>query len=203
MLVKWRVVRAILSVLLFGTTIAVPLDAQNPMPQLPNAHSLGIQNQELVIQLLQPISTDHSHNGDVFSSGVLLPDNLKGALVEGKVTKVTPARRRRKAEIQFAFYALVIQNQNYALVAELEGVTNSRGVKDVDEEGQVIGKTSRKKTAFEIAACTAGAATCWKLSGSPACLLIAAACYGITQTVVTNGSNVEFQPGCQFTIRVR
>lgn len=191
------------AILLLVVTSAPRVEGQNSMPQLPNADSLGLANQELVLDLLGPISTRNSKKGDKFSAKVLLPVRLKDAIVEGEVTRVVPAKRRKKATIQFEFYGLVVGNQTYSLAADLEGVANSKGVKNVDDEGQVIGTTSHKKEVFEIAVCAAGAGTCYAYTHSPLCLIIAAGCYAITQTVVTNGSTVDFQPGSQFTIRVR
>jgi len=105
------------------------------------------------------------------------------------------------------FDSLSFGGRTLSVAAVLEDVSNSKGVKNVDEEGRVIGKTSNKKrvgsviggalTGALIGAMSAGGVGAAVGAGAGAGAGLAV---GLTMT--TTGSQIEFRPGSIFTLKI-
>src|SRR2546426_3806815 len=105
---------------------------------------LGSQNVLLTVKLLSPISTVTSNNDDKFTALVEAPPAYEGAILQGKITSVKKPKKgvaKGKPEIAFQFESITFNEKTAAITADLKEVVNSKGVKGVDEEGQVIGTT--------------------------------------------------------------
>jgi hypothetical protein len=188
--------------------VAAPLCAQTS-PE-PDARPLGLQSVGFIAKLLSPISTKTSNQGDMFTAIVEEPSQYQGAVLEGKITKLKKPRkgtRKGKAEIAFEFDTLTFNSKSSAVTADLKGVQNSKGVRSVDEEGRVIGRTSNKKRALATLAGGALGASIGALAGGAqgaatggAIGLAAGLALGLTMT--TAGSDLEFLPGSRFTLNV-
>jgi hypothetical protein len=176
--------------------------------QIPQNQSFGLHNVEFVVKLLSPINTSTARAGDAFTASVDTPSEYRGAAIEGRITKLRKAKRAGgKAEVQFQFETLTYNSRTGRISAELHSVVNSKGMKNVDEEGRIIGKTSKKK---RIGATVGGAALggiIGAVAGGASGAAIGAAAgaagglmVGVTMT--TSGSNIEFGPGSIFTLRV-
>lgn len=169
--------------------------------------SLGLNNAMFIVKLLTPISTKTANRGDTFTTEVLSPANFRGGLIKAKVTKVQRPRRRRKAEISFAFDKLDFRGEEYLINANVQSVTNSKGVKNVDDEGEVIGKSSKKKVLASIFTGIVTGGVYGKLRGGNKdavkdATLGAMAGYLFATIFTTSGSNIEFVPGATFTLVV-
>lgn len=170
--------------------------------------ALGLKEAEFTVKLLSPISTKTSQKGDTFSAQVISPVQYQNGVVEGKITNVKKAKKGGgKSEILFAFHSLTIGTLTYPVVADLKGVTNSQGVKEVDEEGRAIGRTSnRKKAASAAAGAAIGALIGGLAGGSKGAAIGAAAGAGagllFAVTLTTSGSEMEFAPGSLFALLV-
>ena len=195
--------------LLFITVgVAATLSAQTP-PE-PQTQALGLQHVSLVAKLLSPISTKTSNEGDMFTAIVEEPTQYQGAVLEGKVTKLKRPKKgtgKGKAELAFEFDTITFNSTSAPVTVDLKEVQNSKGVKAVDEEGRVIGKTSNKKRAFAALAGGALGAGIGALAGGAqgaakggAIGLAAGLALGLTMT--TAGSDLEFLPGSHFTLDV-
>src|ERR1017187_6031194 len=139
--------------LLFITLLLVVVTASAPAQVQP----LGLKHATFVVKLTSPISTSPSSPGDTFAALVESPSECQGAVFVGRITKLKKPKKgvgKGKAEIAFQFDALTAQGNTHPVIADLKDVTNSKGIKSVDEEGQVIGKTSNKK---RVGAAAAGA----------------------------------------------
>jgi hypothetical protein len=171
------------------------------------APPLGLKNTEMVVRLMSPISTKTSRAGEKFTAEVITPQLFAGAFVEGQIASIKTAKNREKAEVSFQFETLTIQNVAHPIEADLKQVANSQGVKDVDDEGHAIGKSSKKK-ALESAligsaiggilgGATGGAkgAAVGAGAGAGAGLLFAI-------KFTTSGSQIEFAPGSTLTLDV-
>ena len=171
------------------------------------APPLGLKNTEMVVRLMSPISTKTSRAGEKFTAQVITPQLFAGAFVEGQIASIKTAKNREKAEVSFQFETLTIQNVAHPIEADLKQVANSQGVKDVDDEGHAIGKSSKKK-ALESAligsaiggilgGATGGAkgAAIGAGAGAGAGLLFAI-------KFTTSGSQIEFAPGSTLTLDV-
>jgi hypothetical protein len=194
--------------LLLIAGVAAILSAQTPPVSQPQA--LGLQHVSFVAKLLSPISTKTSNQGDMFTAIVEDPSQYQGAVLEGKITKLKKPKKgtgKGKAEIAFEFDTITFNSKSAPVTVDLKEVQNSQGVKAVDEEGRVIGKTSNKKRALTALAGGALGAGIGALAGGAqgavkggAIGLAAGLALGLTMT--TAGSDLEFLPGSHFTLDV-
>ena len=194
--------------ILIVTGVAASLSAQTPPEPQPQA--LGLQHVSFVAKLLSPISTKTSNQGDMFTAIVEDPSQYQGAVLEGKITKLKKPKKgtgKGKAEIAFEFDTITFNSKSAPVTVDLKEVQNSQGVKAVDEEGRVIGKTSNKKRALTALAGGALGAGIGALAGGAqgavkggAIGLAAGLALGLTMT--TAGSDLEFLPGSHFTLDV-
>lgn len=176
-------------------------------PASPEPPPLGLKDLLMQVKLMSPISTKTCKAGDRFSAQVLQPTPYAGAIVEGHIGTIKTARNHQKAEISFQFETLTFQSATHRIQADLREVANSQGVKNVDEEGHVIGKSSKKKAMESaligsalggILGATLGGARGAAIgagAGAGAALLFAI-------TFTTSGSQMEFAPGSTFTLDV-
>ena len=183
-----------------------------------SAHALAqgqVQRPELkhvsfIVRLTAPISTKTSNAGDTFAALVEAPAQYQGAVFSGRVTSVQKPKKgvgKGKAQIAFRFDSLTAAGNTFPVTADVKDVVNSKGVKSVDDEGQVIGKTSNNK---RVAAAATGAGLGLLIGGlaggakgaavGGAAGLGAGVAIGLTMT--TTGTELEFLPGSQFTLDV-
>jgi hypothetical protein len=168
-----------------------------------------IKKQQFVVNLTSPISTKNSKEGDTFTAVVLEPAEYKDAVMEGKITKVEPAKNMEspKSHIMFGFTTLTVGDTTYKVQADLKEVTNSKGTDKVDEEGQVIAKGNGGKRAMGAAGGAGlGAVAGGMLGGGWGALAGAAAGgalgYVVALDVTSSSQNIEFYPGSHFTLEV-
>jgi hypothetical protein len=169
-----------------------------------------LHNQQFVVKLLSPLSTKTSRQGDAFSALVNSPPQFQGGILEGRITTLNKAQKgmgKDKAEILFEFDSLTFSGQTGPVAAELHDVSNSKGVKDVDEEGRIIGKSSNKKRILSTALGAGGGAIIGGLTGGAAGAAIggaagAAAGLAIGLKMTTAASDIELQPGSMFTLTI-
>ena len=159
------------------------------------------------VRLLSPISTKTSQKGDRFSAQVLKPNGFANAVIEGHINSVKRAAKRDKAEISFAFETITFHGVAYLIRADLKDVANSSGVKNVDEEGRAIGKSSKKKAVESAAVASAvGGILGGVLAGGRGAAIgsTAGAAAGLLFAIkfTTSGSDMEFAPGSQFVLDV-
>ncbi len=170
----------------------------------------GLQNTQMVVKLLSPVSTKTAQEGYAFTAVVEQPPEYQGGIVEGRITHLKRPEKgtgKGKAEIQFQFETLTFKNRTEHIRADLKDVMNSQGKRKVDEEGNVIGVTSNKKRAlFAALGAAAGAATGAAVGGGRGAVVGAAAggaaglILGLKMT--TAASDIEFKPGSLFTLMV-
>jgi hypothetical protein len=168
-----------------------------------------IKNQTFVVNLTSPISTKDSKPGDTITALVLEPSEFQGAVIEGHVRKVEPAKNMEapKASIAFGFETLTTGDTTYKIQADLQDVVNSKGVAKVDEEGQVIAKgNGGKRAAGALGGAGLGSLAGGMLGGGWGALAGAAAGgalgYVIALDVTASSHNIEFYPGTHFTLAV-
>jgi hypothetical protein len=193
--------------IVIGAWIAVLVTAQWMVAQNNSLQPLGLRNTEMSVKLLSPISTKTSQPRDKFSAQVMVPDLYSGAVLEGHIASIKTAKKRDKAEISFQFETLTFRGVTYPIQADLKEVANSQGVKNVDEEGRAIGKSSNKK-ALESA--LIGSAVGGILGAAMGGAKGAAAGAGVgagagllfAVKFTTSGSQMEFAPGSMLTLLV-
>lgn len=102
------------------------------------------------LQLLSPISTASNQKGDKFNCKVLAPQEFREATVEGRITKLKSGGRAGKtSEIGLAFSTITMADGRAGKfdgqVMEVYDVVNAGGQGRADQEGQVKGKSVRKR----------------------------------------------------------
>jgi hypothetical protein len=166
---------------------------------------LGLKDTRITVRLLSAINNKTSQKGDRFSAEVIAPESLQGAALEGDVESVKRARGSDKAEISLLFTTIAVGDVSHPIRATLKDVSNSRGLKDVDEAGRAIANSMIKVEAATIGVAVGGAL------GDVVGGRERAAMYGgasavdrliFATTLTTTGNGVEFAPGSQFVLDV-
>ena len=191
------------SVIVLAAGCVLSLGAQSTSAGTP----LGLQNVQTTVKLLSPISTKTSQKGDQFTAQVMTPEKLQGTAMEGHIQSVKRAHGSDKAEIAFAFETITVQGVSHPIQADLKDVTNSHGVKNVDDEGRAIGTSSSKKKVEGAAVGAAvGGLLGAKFGGGKGAAIGAGAGAGagllFAVKFTTSGTDMEFAPGSQFVMDV-
>ena len=175
----------------------------------PDGELLVEKNVTLALELLSPLSTQVSKKGDRFECKVLSPAQLAGSIVSGHIRKVkSSGKGKGKSEMDLAFDTITLTDGRMggfnATVLEVNDVAHAGNDGVADNEGTVKGK-SRVKIGVKRAVTGAliGAGIGAVLGGGQGAIAGAAigAGVGVTSTITTEGPNLEFKTGTQFTVR--
>ena len=165
-------------------------------------------NTIFALELLSPISTKTNQKGDKFDCKVLSPVQYAGDIVSGHISKVKNAGKANgKSSIELSFDTIALSDGRVgsfnAQVQEVNDVKNASAQGVADNEGTVKGK-SRVKIGVKRAVLGAliGGGIGALLGGGQgaAAGAIIGASVGITSTLATEGPNLEFNTGTQFTV---
>lgn len=160
------------------------------------------------LELLSPLNTETNKKDDKFDCKVLSPIEYAGATVSGHLRKVKRAGKGKgKSEIDLSFDTITLADgrtgQFNAQVKEVNDVSNAAADGRADAEGTVKGK-SRVKVSVKRA--VIGAAVGGILGGilagpqGAAAGAAIGASIGVTTTLATEGANLDFKSGTQFTV---
>jgi len=164
---------------------------------------------KLSLQLLSPISTATSQQGDKFTCKILTPAEYAGAVVEGHVRSVKRSGRADKeSKIDLAFDRVTMLDGSTATfnatVIEVFDVANAGDQGRADNEGTVRNRSKTVKTSIKRAAAGAliGALVGGVVAGGQGAAVGAAigASIGVTTTLASKGADLEFTTGTQFTV---
>jgi len=89
----------------------------------------------VTVRLNFPLSAASSHKGDLINAEIQSPDALKGDAIQGSVTNVN------KSGLEFTFTTIRHGGTSVAISATIQGVTNSKGQPDMDDQAHAL-KTS-------------------------------------------------------------
>lgn len=197
---------ASLALTLFLLLTAAPLSSARALPQ--RREILVPRDVTFALELLSPISTETNKKDDKFECKVLSPVEYAGATVSGHLRKVKRAGKGKgKSEIDLSFDTITLADGRSgkfnAQVQEVNDVVNAADDGRADPEGTVKGK-SRVKVSVKRA--VIGAAVGGILGGiiagpkGAAAGAAIGASVGVTTTLATEGPNLEFKSGTQFTV---
>jgi hypothetical protein len=161
------------------------------------------------VELESSISSDASQRGDRFQVRVIEPQELAGAIVDGRVTQVKRAGKvKGTSELQLSFEAIRLPDGRttalHAEVVELIDMGNRDGAATVDSEGGVKGRSSTKDDISKVGASTGIGAIIGAVVGGGKGAAIGAAIGGGVGagTVFTKrGQDVHLDRGQQMKIR--
>ena len=189
---------------------ALPVPSPLPPGSKLSEDGFGIKDLTFLATLLSPLSTKTAKPGDTFTATVESPTQYVGAVIEGKINSLNKPKKgigKGQATIEFEFDSMTFQGKTSLMSIQLTEVANSKGVKNVDDEGRAIGKTSNKKrVGMAFGGAALGALAGYALGGASGAMIGAgvgaAAGLATAMTMTTTGSEIEFKPGSKFTLSV-
>lgn len=162
------------------------------------------------LELLSPLDSNTNKKGDKFDAKVLSPVQYAGAIASGHIKKVkSSGKANKKSEMDLAFDTITLADGRVgsfnAQIKEVNDVADAANDGRADVEGTVKGK-SRIKVSIKRAALgmLGGAIIGGALGGAKGAALGAAigGSIGLTTTLATEGPNLEFKTGTQFTVQL-
>lgn len=163
---------------------------------------------ELILELSQPISTQTAKQGDRFTAKIISPTEISGAVIEGHISKITkPGRLKRRSAMQLSFNRIILNESRWsnfdAVLTEVLPVKGDN-VKNVDNEGMAVGKSTFKGDAVKIGAATGTGVTIGAIAGGPVGAAVGAgigAAFGVGAVVIERGKHIKLNPNQQLRIR--
>lgn len=163
---------------------------------------------ELIVELLEPLSTEKNREGDKFTARIVSPAEIAGAVIEGRVDKVQkPGRLKRRSAMQLSFDRIVLTENRWsnfdAILTEVLPVKGDN-IKRVDNEGTAIGKSSLKDDSIKVGAATGAGAGIGALAGGPVGAAVGAgvgAAFGVGAVVIERGKHVKLNSAQQLRIK--
>ncbi|MCI0487502.1 MAG: peptidoglycan-binding protein [Blastocatellia bacterium] len=159
------------------------------------------------------LNSKTSRVGDIFTATVAVPVYVNGqtvipagAIVEGRVTQVTPARRMsRSGSIAIDFDTLVFPNgSRVGLVGSLTS-DDPYAQQQVDDEGKVSGDKDDRKAVFIGGGGILGAIIGGMAGGGKGAAIggVAGAGAGVAAVLLSKGEEAEVAPGTRFGIQLK
>lgn len=163
---------------------------------------------ELILELIDELSTERSKEGDKFTARIVSPMEMNGAIVEGRISKIQkPGRIKRRSEMLLSFDRIVLNEGRWsnfnAILVEVLPVKGDN-VKRVDTEGTVEGKSSVKGDATKIGGATGAGALIGVIAGGPVGAAVGAAVgasFGVGAVVVERGKHIRLNKAQQLRIK--
>lgn len=163
---------------------------------------------ELMLELQNDLSTERSREGDKFTAKIVSPAEIAGAIVEGRISKVTkPGRLKRRSELSLSFDRIILTDTRWsnfsAILTEVMPVKGDN-VKRVDAEGTAIGKSSFKDDGIKVGAATGTGLVIGAVAGGPVGAAVGAgvgAAFGVGAVVIQRGKHVSLNRNQQLRIK--
>jgi hypothetical protein len=163
---------------------------------------------EIVVELIQEISTDKNRVGDKFLARVVSPMEIVGSIIEGRITKIQlPGKISRRAELSLSFDIIRLSDNrwsNYSAILTEVLPLKGDGVKRVDDEGTVQSKTTNKRDAITVGSTTGTGLVLGAVVGGPVGAAVGAgvgAAFGVGAVVVERGRHIKLANRQQLRIK--
>jgi hypothetical protein len=167
-----------------------------------------LKDTDLVLELQDNLSTNANRAGDKFMAKIVSPTEIAGAMVEGRVEKVTkPGHLKRRSELSLSFDRIVLNEKRWAnFNAILTDVIPIKGdnVRRVDDEGTAVGKSSMKPDIIKVGAATGTGTAVGAIAGGPVGAAVGAgvgAAFGVGAVVIQRGKHVELAKNQKIRVR--
>lgn len=180
--------------LFLAAALALPCSSQQLQPKT-----------DFTVKLLAPLSTETAQKGDKISAQVVSPPAFAGAIMEGEVKESKSGNKfKGKSTLLFTFQTLAPKTgATIPVSSDVKGFTNSKGQKNVDEEGAVVEK---KNNLGKMAAITGAGALIGALAGGGKGAAIGAGVgAGAALVMIQFGAkapNIRFDPGAEILLSV-
>lgn len=163
---------------------------------------------ELIVEIQEDLNTQQNREGDKFTAKVMSPFELEGAIIEGRIDRITkPGRIKRRSEMLLSFDRIVLSDERWAnFDAILTEVLPIKGdnVRMVDTEGTAIGKRSIKDDSIKIGAATGAGIGIGAIAAGPVGAAVGAgvgAAFGVGAVVIERGKHIRLNKNQQLRIR--
>ncbi len=163
---------------------------------------------EIIVELIDEVSTERSREGDKFTAKIVSPAEIMGAIVEGRVNKITkPGKIKRRSELQLSFDRIILTENRWsnfnAIMTEVLPVKGDN-VKRVDNEGMAVGNRSYKQDGIKIGAATGTGVVVGAIAGGPVGAAVGAgvgAAFGVGAVVIERGKHIKLIPNQQLRVK--
>lgn len=163
---------------------------------------------ELILELQEPLDTQRSREGDKFTAKVVAPQEIVGAIVEGRVDKIEkPGRIKKRSAMLLSFDKIIISETRWsnfdAIMTEVLPVKGDN-VKRVDGEGTAVGRSTFKPDAVKVGAATGTGAGIGAIAGGPVGAAVGAgvgAAFGVGAVIIERGKHVSLKTSQQLRIK--
>ncbi|HMO80520.1 MAG TPA: hypothetical protein PKD24_06990 [Pyrinomonadaceae bacterium] len=163
---------------------------------------------ELILEIQEELNTEQNRVGDRFTARVVSPYEIEGAVIEGRIERITkPGRIKRRSEMLLAFDRIVISEHRWSnFAAILTEVMPVRGdnVRLVDDEGAAVGRRTLKEDGIKIGAAAGAGMGIGALTAGPVGAAVGAgvgAAFGVGAVVVERGKHIRLNRNQQLKIR--
>jgi hypothetical protein len=173
-----------------------------------NAIILIPTDTELIVELLEDLNTDKNREGDKFTARVVSPQEISGAMIEGRISKIRkPGRIKRRSELLLSFDRIVLAENRWsnmsAILTEILPVKGDN-VKKVDAEGTAIGKNSYKEDGVKVGGATGAGLVAGAVIAGPVGAGVGAAmgaAFGVGAVVVERGKHIRLNKNQQLKVK--
>ncbi len=163
---------------------------------------------ELMLELQEDLSTERNREGDKFLAKIVSPSEIAGAIVEGRISKITkPGRIKRRSEISLTFDRIVLSESRWtnfsAILTEVMPIKGDN-IKTVDTEGTAIGRSSLRGDAVKIGGATGTGLVIGAVAGGPVGAAVGAsvgAAFGVGAVVIQRGKHISLNRNQQLRIK--
>jgi hypothetical protein len=176
---------------------------QPPAPASEEEKPVRPASGTMIARLLNPISTKTSSEGDQVQTKV---ENgpYRGQILTGTVKKLSVGKKNAELELDFT----KLNGNQIPVKLDLASISNSQGVKGVDDENNRIeGQSSKKKVAIITAIGAGVGAEVGKLIGKSGEATAngagggAGVAYLLSVKIISHAKDIELNPGSQLTLR--
>ncbi|MBX3243957.1 MAG: hypothetical protein KF685_05830 [Acidobacteria bacterium] len=191
---------------------AAPIDLVAPIKAsfVPESEAIIIipRDTELILEIQDDLSTENNREGDKFTARIVSPVEIEGALIEGRVERITkPGRIKRRSEMLLSFDRIILTEERWsnfdAILTEVMPVKGDN-IKTIDPEGSAIGKRTLKEDAIKVGASTGAGLGIGALTGGPVGAAVGAgvgAAFGVGAVVIERGKHIRLNKNQQLRIR--
>lgn len=163
---------------------------------------------ELILELQEPLDTERNREGDKFTAKILAPQEIVGAIVEGRIDKIQkPGRIKKRSAMLLSFDKIIISETRWsnfdAILVEVLPAKDDN-VKRVDGEGTAIGKSTYKPDAIKVGAATGTGAGIGAIAGGPVGAAVGAgvgAAFGVGAVIIDRGKHINLRTSQQLRIK--
>ena len=163
---------------------------------------------ELIVELLDEVDTERSKEGDKFQARIISPNEIGGAIIEGRVGKIQkPGRIKRRAEVALSFDRIILPGNRWsnfnAILTEVLPIKGDN-VRRIDTEGVIEGKSSVKDDSIKVGATTGTGLVIGAVTGGPVGAAVGAsvgAAFGVGGVVIERGKNIRLNKNQQLRIK--